>query len=138
MKMKLIELKQLVAMKRWQEWVNLALGGWLLIAPMLFAFTNVPFTNRPWTAMWTAWIFGGVIVLYSESANFLPQSWKEAFHILIGIALMLSPWLLEYDTSAIFTRNAVVVGLVTAVLAIWTIALEMDLRRRHRKQHLMH
>jgi|WetSurMetagenome_2_1015567.scaffolds.fasta_scaffold382971_1 hypothetical protein len=138
MNMKLIELKQLVAMKRWQEWVNLAMGMWMLVAPMFIVFSRIHGTASIWTAMWTSWLFGGVIIFYSESANHFRQPWKETFHVIIGLCLMISPWILGYATEVAFTRNAVIIGLATTALAIWTIALEVDLRRRHRKHHFSH
>lgn len=133
MAIKFEELKQLVAMKKWQEWINLLLGLWMLIAPGVLDFMH----DRSATAMWTAWTWGVATLVFTETANYLRQSWKEGIHVLLGVVLMISPWLLGYAAQSRPTNNAVTVGIVTVVLAIWTMALEMDLRRWLREHHLI-
>lgn len=133
MALKFAELKQLVAMKKWQEWINLLLGLWMLLAPMALDFAH----DHQRTAMWTAWTWGVATLVYTETANYLRQSFKEGIHILLGLALMVSPWLCSYAEHARPTNNAIVIGLVTTVLAVWTVALEMDLRRWLREHHLI-
>ena len=46
----------------WQEWVNVALGVWLVISPWIVGFNDLT------TATWNAVIVGGVIALLAAWA----------------------------------------------------------------------
>ena len=37
----LVEAVTLTAFRRWEEWVNVALGAWLLVSPFLLGFAGV-------------------------------------------------------------------------------------------------
>ncbi len=43
----------------WEEWINVALGAWLVIAPWVLGFSAVP------AAMWTHVILGLVIIAFA-------------------------------------------------------------------------
>jgi hypothetical protein len=130
MTLKLVELKQLLAMKRWQEWINLLLGVWMLIAPMMLGFQYQPHEARN-----TAWILGGILFTFTQAANYFTQPWKEGINIALGLCLVASPWVVGYLDQEIATNNAVIIGGVVIALAVWTLGLELDLRRRVRADH---
>lgn len=132
MTLKLVELKQLVAMKRWQEWINLLLGLWMLIAPMILGFQYLPHAART-----TAWVLGGALFTFTQAANYFTQPWKEGINVLLGVCLMVSPWVVGYEERSAATTNAVVIGALVTALAIWTMGLEMDLRRWLRTHHVI-
>lgn len=127
---KLVELKQLLAMKRWQEWINLLLGLWMLIAPMMLGFLYWPYEARN-----TAWLLGGILFTFTQVARYFTQPWKEGINFVLGISLIASPWVAGYREQQFATNNAVIIGCLVTVLALWTIGLEFDLRRRVRSDH---
>ena len=49
----------LIAFQPWEEWVNLALGAWLLISPWLLGFSTATI------AMWNAVIIGALVVVFA-------------------------------------------------------------------------
>ncbi|MBI2584505.1 MAG: SPW repeat protein [Rhodospirillales bacterium] len=49
----------LVAFKAWEEWINLVLGGWLVISPWVVGFSTSTLL------MWNAVIVGALVVLFA-------------------------------------------------------------------------
>jgi hypothetical protein len=52
----------------WQEWVNMAVGIWLFIAPWILGFSGAR------NAAWDHWVVGLVVFLISLSALSLPRA----------------------------------------------------------------
>jgi hypothetical protein len=52
--------------------------------------------------------------------------WQSLATALLGVWLMVSPWLLHFAESAIARDNAVLAGLVALVIGIWAVAREKD------------
>ena len=52
----LVAIAAIKAFQTWQEWTNLVLGGWLLISPWVFGFTEA--TAFTWNA-----VLSGLIVV---------------------------------------------------------------------------
>ncbi len=55
----LLAAAALVAFKAWEEWLNIALGTWLLVSPWLLGFSVSA------ALMWNAVIIGALIVAFS-------------------------------------------------------------------------
>jgi hypothetical protein len=130
MTFKFVELKQIVAMKRWQEWINLLLGLWMLIAPMMLGFLYPPYAARN-----TAWLLGGILFTFTQVARYFTQPWKEGINVVLGISMIASPWVAGYQDQQSATNNAMIIGVLVTALALWTLGLELDLRRRVRNEH---
>jgi hypothetical protein len=54
-----LALAAIVRFAEWEEWINVALGAWLVIAPWILGFTAVA------AAMWTHVILGLVILVFA-------------------------------------------------------------------------
>ncbi|MFZ5589994.1 MAG: SPW repeat domain-containing protein [Pseudomonadota bacterium] len=70
---RIMETKQ-----RWQDWINLILGLWLLVAPFLGVGLHAD------AAAWNSYIFGAIIALLSAAALGKPQAWEEWTNLVIG------------------------------------------------------
>jgi hypothetical protein len=115
--------------KRWQDWLNLILGVWLFLSPWLLGYVG---TNL--TASWNAWILGVALVVFSAIAVSMPQTWEEVINLLIGIWMVISPWVLSFTGARSAESNAVIVGIVAIVLSAWAMAIA---RQRMHGEHVV-
>jgi hypothetical protein len=124
--------KEMVTMKntRWQDWVNLLLGIWLFISPWALAYA------AEWPrAAWNAHIFGAAIVIFAAVAVYVPQVWEEWLNIVLGIWMIISPWILGFDSNRNVTANAVAVGVLVTALAVWAMARDQGFKRWWNDHH---
>lgn len=101
--------------KHWQDPVNAILGIWLIASPWVLDFQAVPAALLSTTAI------GVLLVASSLGAMSVPQAWEEWLDALLGIALMLLPALLGFDTVRPALGNALVVGGLVTLLALWVL-----------------
>jgi len=101
--------------KRWQDWATLVAGMWFAMAPWALVQGQVDEV-----VLYNALAVGIALVLFSAGALAKPETWEEVVDFLIGLWAMASPWVLGYSGMYLLTVNAVVVGLVVAVVAAWT------------------
>ncbi len=99
--------------RQWHDAVNVLLGLWLVISPWLFGYTAES------VAAWNAWIPGVIVAVAAIAALTAFQEWEEWVNALLGVWLVVSPWITGYAAVAAATWNHVVVGVLTAALAIW-------------------
>jgi hypothetical protein len=118
-------------MKRWQDWVNLALGAWMIISPSALGFAD-----SGNVAAWSAWVFGAGIVMFAGMAASMRKAWEEGINIVLGIGLLISPWAFEFASQSTPTSNAAIVGVLVAALALWAMMSDATIRDRlfHRPQ----
>jgi hypothetical protein len=100
---------------RWQDLINLIIGAWLFFSPWLLQYaTGV-------TPAWDAYILGAAIVVFAVWALFMPQAWEEWTNLVLGLWLIISPWVLGFSSQPAATWNMVIVGVVVAVLSVYAI-----------------
>ncbi len=96
------------------EGLNVALAIWLIASPYILSYTA-------WSsARLTSEFFGGLILGMAITRMAMPQRnywWLSFGDVFLGIWVAISPWVLgyHYDTSA--EINAVVVGVLVALIA---------------------
>src|ERR1700748_2187472 len=105
-----------MAAKRWQDWGNAILGLWMALSPWLLAFST-----SPGGAARAAWILGAAIVALAGVALYIPSIWEEGLNLLLGVCLAVSPFVLGYSEQPEPTLNAVGVGVVVTLLALWAL-----------------
>jgi uncharacterized membrane protein HdeD (DUF308 family) len=94
---------------RWQDWAAVVLGAYLILA---FLWTD---TNG--TALTAMIVLGALLVLSSLWSLAMPGSiTSEYSHILLGVLLFISPWVLAYTPFMGAAWTSWVVG-VLAVIA---------------------
>ena len=107
------------------QWVNAKLCdvGNLILGGILF-FSPWPFHLPAGAESQNALISGIVIVVLSIAALAAFAVWEEWLNLIVGLWLIVSPWVLKFQgTSGM--RIDVVIGIIVAVLAaveIWTIS----------------
>ncbi|MER3537504.1 MAG: hypothetical protein C4298_05385 [Thermus sp.] len=96
----------------WQDWANLVLGLWLLLSPWLLGYTSL--TN----ALWNSVIVGILVALMALMHLRGGPLWEEWVNLVLGIWLILSPWILGFSGMASPTWNAVIVGVLVGLFAL--------------------
>lgn len=113
---------------RWQDWFNLLLGAWLFASPWLMNYAD----DLP-KAAWNAWALGAAVVLFAAVAMYMPKIWEEGINILLGAWVAVSPWVLAFTSNRDVTTNAVVVGSLVTLLAVWAMVRDPDFRKHWNK-----
>lgn len=101
--------------EQWRDGISVLLGLWLLFSPWILQFTGTP------PAMWNSVILGVIIAVASGAALFQFHEWEEWIDTVMGVWLVVSPWLLGYSTMTAAAWNHVAVGLITVILSVWSI-----------------
>lgn len=114
---------------RWQDRLTAMLGGWLLVSPMLLGYGDVLMPTR------NAVLVGILIMIVAVEALDVPAKWEEAINILLGVWLMVSPFLASFRGPLDATFNSLSVGFLVTLLAVWAMLRDQDFRhwrQRHR------
>jgi hypothetical protein len=98
-----------VVMKR-VSWINLILGIWLIISPMLVGYSasHIPAGNN---------VILGVLLIASSwwilVSDAIEVGW---FQILCGIRLIIAPFVLGYHALTSAMANDVIVGIIAVIV----------------------
>lgn len=96
------------------EGLNVALAIWLIASPYILSYTL-------WTgARLTAAVFGGLILGMAITRMAMSQRhywWLSFGNVILGVWVAISPFMLAYHYDAPATVNAVVVGVLVALIA---------------------
>jgi len=92
------------------DWVNLVLGIALVISPWVLAFPAG-------AATYNAVIAGLVIGLVAIGAIVAFAQWEEWVNLIVGIWVLIAPFILGFGGAATAMWTHVVIGLVVAILA---------------------
>lgn len=101
--------------KHWQDRVNAVLGAWLVLSPWALGF----YGNTG--ALWTFLVVGVLLLATALGAIFLPQAWEEWTESVLGLCLVVSPWIVGYHGGDAAKANAILSGLVVLTLALWAL-----------------
>ncbi|HEX8963052.1 MAG TPA: SPW repeat protein [Rhodocyclaceae bacterium] len=108
-------------MKHWQDPANIVLGLWMIVSPWVLAYSgDAPATSN-------AVIIGVVVAVLAALELFNVTAWEEWVNFILGIWLVISPWVLRFSADRTATSNDVVLGIVIAVLAIWALGTDRDI-----------
>jgi SPW repeat len=81
----------------------------LFVSPWLFAFAGGLQSQN-------AWISGIVIAILSVAALAAFAEWEEWLNLIVGLWVLVSPWVLGFQGTTAMTTH-VVIGIIVAVLA---------------------
>lgn len=102
--------------KRWQDWTTLILGVWLFLSPWILGFTGIS------QAATNAYVIGIAVVVFALLALYMPHLWEEWINVVLGVWLIVSPWVLGYaGVMQAAVWNSVIVGLLVAIFGLWAI-----------------
>jgi len=113
-----------MALKRWQDWVNVILGAWMVASPWILGFAA-----GESLAAQSAWILGAAIVVFAGIAVYMHKAWEEALNIILGICLVASPWALGFADQRTPTTNAVIVGLLVTAFGVWSMLMDTSVQK---------
>jgi hypothetical protein len=101
-------------MKRYQrtpDILNLILGIWLFLSPWIVGFVGTV------AAAWVAWLSAIAIAIISIAALSAFAEWEEWINLLLGIWVLVSPWVLRLTSQHTPTMVLFFTGLVVAIIA---------------------
>ncbi len=106
--------------KHWQDPANAALGTWLVLSPWVLGFSGET------TAMASVIIIGAALVAASLGMVFVPRAWEEWTEAILGLALIVSPWVAGYGSQQAATASAFLSGFVIFGLSLWVLMIDKD------------
>jgi SPW repeat len=108
-------------MKHWQDPVNLVLGLWLIVSPWILGF------QAERASLWSAVILGILVAATALTSLFRVRAWEEWANVVLGVCLIICPWVLRFTEYATPTWNAVFTGIIIAALALWALGTDKDI-----------
>lgn len=110
--------------KRWQDRLVLLLGIWMIISPFVFGY---PYGS------------GGAINAYCSGVAMLvlaavdlsgTYAWAVGLNVLLGIWLIISPWVVNGLPGSSFDANEISVGIVAIILLAWELNVDPELHAK--------
>src|SRR5215207_5642310 len=99
-----------MVVKRWQDWANQVIGSWLFISPWLLNYSGT-------VAAWNACVLGAAIVVVAFIAAYMPKAWEEMINTLLGIWLVVSPFVLGFAEPKRVALHTVLIGILVTAFA---------------------
>jgi len=103
-------------MNRWQDWTKVVLGLWFAATPWILGYSGLT------GALWSGLITGLVVAILAALA--LPagrQMWAEWLSLIAGAWMFISPWVVGFAANSAALWNALIVGVLVAIAALWLI-----------------
>lgn len=108
--------------QHWQDWLNGIVGIWLIISPWVLRFGA---TTGPESAMtWNFVISGAIALILAIAALTAYRMWEEWVEVVLGLWLIVSPWVLNFSTSRPALWSAIISGAVIVISAGWNLIEE--------------
>ncbi len=108
--------------RRSQDWVNLVLAICLFISPWVIGFATMA------VPAWNAWIVGVVLGALALATLSMFAEWEEWVNLVLGLWLIVSPWLLRFATDTHVMATHVVLGVLVVAASAWAV---WDVRHPH-------
>jgi len=92
--------------QRWQDRTILLLGAYLVLAPFLGigAIGGVAAVN--------SYLIGTAVVVVAFAAIARPEIWEEYTNLILGLWLIIAPFVLSFTTLTGPTWNQIIVGIL--------------------------
>lgn len=110
--------------RQWQDWAELVLGVWLFISPWVLGYSDVG------AAAGNAYIIGAAIAILAIAELSMPRRWEEWINLVLGVWLIIAPWVLGFSNVSSAVQNSVVVGIIMIVLPLWAMGQQPVYQRR--------
>ncbi len=98
---------------RFQDVATLILGALLFLSPWALGYADAEMAAR------TAWISGAVIALLAIAALVNFAEWEEWVNLLVGLAVIASPYLFGFANVAHAVTTHYVLGVLVVLLTGW-------------------
>jgi uncharacterized membrane protein HdeD (DUF308 family) len=98
--------------KNVQDWINLICGVLLFISPWVLRFSGDVMAAR------TAWVGGVIIFLMGVAALAQFAEWEEWVALVVGVLVVISPWILGFAAIHAAMWTCVVLGIIVVLSSI--------------------
>jgi hypothetical protein len=98
--------------KNVQDWINLVCGALLFVSPWVLGFAGEAMAAR------TAWVGGIVIAVMAIAALTQFAEWEEWVALVVGVLVVISPWVLGFAAVYYALATCVVLGAIVALASI--------------------
>jgi hypothetical protein len=115
--------------RRWQDGANLVLGAWLFVSPWVLGYQESP-------AAVNAYVMGTGIVVVALIAAYMPKAWEEIINTMIGVWLVMSPFVMAPVATKV-ALHTVVVGILATAFAIWAMSNDQRFYKRWQGGHIV-
>lgn len=105
----------------WQDVVTL-LAGVVLVAALFVIDITPPDGTGLQTTTWNFVIVGLAAIATAAVALYAYQAWEEWVALGLGLWMIVSPWVLGFNTIAILTWIAVICGAIIAAMAVFVLS----------------
>jgi uncharacterized membrane protein HdeD (DUF308 family) len=95
-----------------QDWINVVCAVLLFISPWVLGFSGELAAAR------TAWVGGIVIFVMAVAAIAQFAEWEEWVALIVGILVLISPWVLGFAAVHAALWTCVVLGIIVALSSI--------------------
>jgi len=109
----LLSQEEVSVMKRVQECTHVMLCAWVLLSPWVLKLTDVQ-----GVAAWARALVGAALLALSAPILLVPKAWEHVTTTLLGLALLVCPWLLEYSGRTGPVCSAVIAAVLIAGLGL--------------------
>ncbi len=101
----------------WASGLSVLAGLWLLISPWVLGFSDQQ------SPLWNAVILGIVIAVlaFIRAGGWYQAVWLAWVNLVLGIWVVISPWILGFSGQNAPLWDAVVVGVIVVILSAWSI-----------------
>ena len=103
--------------QHWQDIGSLLLGAWLVLSPLALGLVGA--------AAWITVILGLFVILFAIEGLILPSYLEEWGEIGLGLALVVAPWSISYE-SATATFSSMVTGVLVTLFAVWEMLTDRE------------
>ncbi len=97
----------------WPAWLNVIVGAWVFLSPFLLGFSSSG------TALWNNLIAGALLAVLALWAYLGQQPQVYWGVVVVGIWLLLSPFILGFSGATAALWNDVITGILGAALGLW-------------------
>lgn len=100
--------------KQWEDWCSWLLGIWLCISPWALRYDLDPIATQ-------ISVLSGLLIILAELVTLsIFRSWEEWINVILGVWLVICPWILDISASTVRT-NFIVVGVLMMAFALYEI-----------------
>jgi SPW repeat len=103
--------------RHWQDAASLLVGLWLILSPFALGFAGAE--------VWITILLGLFVVTAAVEGFVLPSYLEEWTEILFGVALIVAPWTVGYESGSA-TLSSVLSGILVILLAVWELRTDRD------------
>lgn len=117
---------KLIVKRNLDNVLQLVLAAWLVVSPVLLGY----WSERAPTL--TLVVVGAIVGGTGQFSIARPGRWQEYSNLILGIFLILSPYIIGFSENTTATVNTIIGGLALGALAIRGIVLQRRLEREGR------